>query len=108
METNVFSCITELKPTFWGRCCLVFFPYVVSASVESLVTKLWNYMLLILFNISCPFLDFAQKFGENHGSCQAGISSFYIEVCIKDTKCLSVYIFTFMYNIYIYKRACKC
>uniref|UniRef100_A0A8D2NUM3 Integrin subunit alpha 4 n=1 Tax=Zosterops lateralis melanops TaxID=1220523 RepID=A0A8D2NUM3_ZOSLA len=28
----------------------------------------------------CPcYIDFAQKFGENHGSCQAGISSFYIE-----------------------------
>ncbi|NXK38303.1 ITA4 protein, partial [Piprites chloris] len=28
----------------------------------------------------CPcYIDFARKFGENYGSCQAGISSFYIE-----------------------------
>ncbi|NXS83513.1 ITA4 protein, partial [Erpornis zantholeuca] len=28
----------------------------------------------------CPcYIDHARKFGENHGSCQAGMSSFYIE-----------------------------
>ncbi|XP_031410044.1 integrin alpha-4-like [Meleagris gallopavo] len=35
----------------------------------------------------CPcYIDHVRKFGENHGSCQAGMSSFYMEVCIEDTK----------------------
>lgn len=52
-------------------------------------------MLLILSYVSFLHADHVRKFGENHGSCQAGMSSFYIGVCIEDTKhlvCVCVYI----------------
>lgn len=59
-------------------------------------------MFLILFNISCPYPDYVRKFGEDYGSCQAGISSFYIGVCIEDTKFLTdVCKYTHMLKLYV-------